>query len=300
MRNLQAAALFSAALAFGLAGCSSDNNDNELTDTQAQSAGGALAAQISSAPASFSASGLSNGDVGGGFFLARAMGVKGIPAAPRVLLAPCPAVDDATDTDGDGVPDNATITFVKADCSTASFEVSGTIQIIDPSTTAVGYTGTFADFLAKLIGTGGNFASIELDGSHSVLGTPASATLSENLVTTVNASDNGQTLTGVLTNNWSISFTPAQGQNLDMGVPLPDGDLSFNGSFHYNVNGEQFTFGIVTQTALAYDSSCDPAQGWPFTTGEVRARVGGPNGRAYVKVTYNGCGVAPTVVFVGT
>ena len=209
-------------------------------------------------------------------------------------------MDDPTDTDGDGVPDNATITFVLADCSTTSFELSGSIHIIDPSTTAVGYSGAFSHFLAKLIGSGNNFASIELNGSHSVLGTSASATLTENLVTTVNASDNGQTISGTLSNNWAISFTPAVGQVLDMDVPVPSGDFTLNGTYHYDVNGQEFSFGIQTQTALAYDSSCDPNLGWPFTAGEVRARVGGPNGQAYVKVTYTACGVEPTVQFFGT
>jgi hypothetical protein len=297
MRKLQAAALVVSALSFTAACSSNDNNDNDLTDAQTQQVGGALSSQITSLPTAFTATDLSSGNLGGGFFLARALGVRGIGAPPKNFRAPCPSVDDATDTDGDGVPDDATYTFVLADCSSTNFEVSGTIRLVDPSPTAVGYNGTFTDFLLKLLGNGSDFASIKLDGTHSVLGTPGSATLSENMVTTVNAQDNGESLTGSLSNNWSVTFTPAVGQNLEMDTPLPDGAFSVNGTFVYNVNGQHFSFGVQTQAPLQYDSACDI--GFPFSSGELRARVGGPNGRAYVKVTYTACGTQPTVEFFG-
>lgn len=301
MRKLHAAGLASTlAAALVLSACGTEESD-QLDQQSAQAIGGALAAQIEAIPASFTASGVAEGSVGGGFFSPRARPTA-LWAAPglRPLLnnrACDPTVDDVTDGDGDGVPDDATVTFTQANCTTGSFYITGTIGLVDPSPTAVGYVGTFTNLLLYLGLGGTSFASIELDGSHGVLGTPNSATLSENVVTTIDAQDNGQTLEGTLANNWTIQFDAAVGEAIVMDDLLPDGDFAANGTFTYDINGERFVLSIQTQTALAYDADC--ALEFPFSDGEVRARLGGPNGQVYVKISYNGCGQQPSVEFFG-
>ncbi|MEP7325612.1 MAG: hypothetical protein ABI836_06675 [Gemmatimonadota bacterium] len=302
MRKLQAAALLSVLTAtLGLSACGSNDEGDTLNDTNATQIGAALAAQLGSTPASFTATGVSNGTVGGGFFGARAMATArwAQGALPNLTFqAPCPSVDDLTDADGDGVLDDATFTFTQADCTSGAFYTTGAIHLVDPSSVAVGYSGTFLNFLVHFTGSGNDFAQIKLNGSHAVLGTPSSGTLDENITTTVDASDNGQTLHGSLSNNWSIQFDVAQGDAIEMDAPLPDGDFDAQGSFVYNVNGQRFSLSIRTESALVYNSTCAGAPN-PFDSGEVRAHLGGPNGNVYVKITYNGCGVEPTVELFG-
>lgn len=302
MRKLQSAALLVALTAtLGLSACGGSDEGASLDDSSAQQVGGALAAEVGGMPAEFTASDLSNGSIGDGFFGARAMSVARW-ASPSVRgftpPAPCPSVDDLTDADGDGVPDDATFTFIQADCTNGAFYVSGTIHLVDPSPTAVGYSGTFANFLVHEVGQGSDFAQIKLNGTHGVLGTPTTVTLAENITTRVDAEGNGQTLQGSLANNWSIQFDAGQGQTIVMDDVLPDGDLSIQGNFVYDVNGRRFAMTVRTQTPLTYDSSC-AGQVHPFTGGELRAHLGGPNGQVYVQVTYTACGVEPTVVLVG-
>lgn len=302
MRKLQSLGFLSiAAVTLALTACGSSDENADLNSANAQQVGGALAAQVTAFPAAFTAADLSTGSVGGGFFGTPALAMARW-AAPSIqggyLLAPCPTVDDLTDSDGDGVPDNATFTFTQADCTNGSLYAAGTIHIIDPSPTAVGYTGTFGNFLIHFTGQGTDFAQIKLNGSHSVLGTATAATLSENLTTTLDGASSGQTLQGSLTNNWSIQFDVAQGQNIVMDDILPSGDFTAQGTFVYDINGERFSMSIQTVVPLAYDSSCN-GEIHPFTAGELRAHLGGPNGQVYVRVTYTGCGIEPTVEFHG-
>lgn len=302
MRKLQAAALISALTAIlGLSACSGSDEGATLNDSSAQQVGGALAAQVGSMPAAFTATDLSSGSIGGGFFGAQAMGIaRWAAGSVRGFTppAPCPTADDLTDADGDGVPDDATFTFDQTACTNGAFYVSGTIHIVDPSPTAVGYGSTFGNFLVHQTGQGTDFAQIKLNGTHGVLGTPTSVVLAENLTTAVDASDNGQTLSGSLANNWSIQFDAAQGQTIVMNDSLPDGDFTLQGNFVYDVNGQRFNMSVRTETPLTFDSTC-ANQVHPFTGGEIRAHLGGPNGQVYIKITYTACGVEPTVVLVG-
>lgn len=300
MRKLQAAGLVSVlSLSLALGACGSD--ENTITDQTAQAVGVTLAAEVSGMPASFTATSVAGGSVGGGFFAPRAFGLAHWAAPgfrPNLVNQACnPTVDDPTDADQDGVPDDATFTFSQANCTTGNFYITGLVHIIDPSPTAVGYGGTFTNFLAYIAGTGGDFFSIELDGSHGVLGTPTTAKLSENLTTQVDGQSGSQTLHGTLTNIWDIDFAAAVGQTIVMDDVLPDGDFDINGGFVYDINGERVSFTVRTETALAYDSSCVLEH--PFSAGQLRAHVGGPNGQVYVQVTYTGCGIDPSVVLIG-
>lgn len=303
MRTLRSICLFSAlsaSVALGACGGGTDANPG-LDNQTATAVGGALAAQVGGVPASFTATGLGSGGVGGGFFAPRMQAIArwAVPAMrPNLVNRACnPTLDDGTDADGDGVPDDATWTYTLANCTTGNFYITGLVHVVDPSTTAVGYTGTLTNFLAHIGISNGDFFSVKLNGSHDVLGTPTSGTLAENLVTAVKGKSGNQTLNGSLTNNWNIVFDAAQGQNIVMDSPLPDGDFDFNGSYVYDINQQRFVFNVQTETPLVFDSACVLDN--PFSSGEIRAHIGGPNGTVYVKVTYTGCGVDPTVVLVG-
>ncbi len=295
MRKLQAAILIALTLA---AACSSDKTgpSAQLTDASAQTVGAAIADQIALTATSFTVNGVSQPLVFAPA-MARAMG-----APPMRVNGPCPVVSSTTDTDGDGVPDDATYSYNGLpDCgysdSTGSSELTGSIRITDPSTTQVGYNAALTNLL--LSSTGTNFSlSIKLNGTQNVLGDAANVTLSHHLTTDLGASGNGQSVTGRLDENWNVAFAAAQGSAIAMDSPLPSGTFNLSGSFGYDVNGESFSFSVATQAALQYDSSCFSS--YQFTSGELRATVNSNNGNAYIKIVYNGCGATPTVTLVAT
>lgn len=297
MRKVQAVGLV-AALALIASACGSDNNDEIITDQQGAAIGGAIAAQLATVPESFTSTEFTATATGGGIFFARhGLGMTGIPSAPNLSSAPCPAVDDLTDTDGDGVPDDATFTFVAADCTdSTTYEVSGTIRIQDVPAAAVGYIGTFGNFNTTVFGTGTNQYSLEFDGSHGVAGTAALAVLAEDITISVAVQENGQNFSGTVSNEWQVTFDPTN-DDLAMDTPLPDGAFDVSGSFRYDIGGVTAQFDITVISPLMFDSTC--TQPFPFSSGEVRAHVEGEGGNVYARIVYTGCGVDPDVTFFG-
>ena len=251
-----------ACLAAALGACSSSNAPSQLTDADAQQVGGVMVDELSQVIASFTSDGLTGPTPSAAFSRA----VLGAP--PQTPPGPCPAVDNLTDTDGDGVPDNATFTFNAADCSGPGYQVTGVVHLIDPSADpqVVGYVGTLTNLRTEVTGQGNDHLIVTLDGSHGVVGTSTTGTLTEDLVTTIDAVVGQETLSGSLHNAWTTSFTAAQGQALEMASVLPSGGLMVGGTTSWRVNGQSFSFTMETPTALAYDASCnDPSL--PFSTG---------------------------------
>jgi hypothetical protein len=299
MRDLQCKAtryaglvLFTGVL---LTGCGKDNGPTltELTDAQAAQVGAAIASQVELMANSFTVSDLSNPT----FF---APGSPVMAAAPMRSAGPCPGVSDLTDTDGDGVPDDVTFTYSLPDCSFTDSsgvgtEVTGTIRIVDPSTTGIAYNGTFTSFAIKFIGQNQDFFTTTLSGTRGLTATTASASLNENLTLDLLAHSGNQNVSGRLTNSWSANFNVTSGQ-LAADQDLPDGTLTIDGNTGWKINGESFAFTVNTSSPLIYSASCLSDQ--RFTGGQLRALIEGNDQGAFVQITFNGCGVEPTVVLV--
>lgn len=287
-------------VAFGLAACGKDSGPSaSLTNQQAAEIGGAIASQVTTVAASFTATGLQTSP-----FLAPAFArsVGGARLAPPRVSGPCPVIDDLTDADGDGVLDNATITFDPVDCAGPGYVVSGSVHVTDPSTSdasVVGYNATYTNLATDLTGQNNDHINVSLNGSHGVLGTATSATLSENLTLAIDAQSGTEMLNGTFSQIWQVAFTPDPSNTLVMDGPLPDGQLVVNGTTHWQVNGENFTFSILAQSPLAYDATCE-GQDFPFTSGELRANLQGSNGSAYIRIQFQGCGVTPLVQYFGS
>lgn len=298
MRKLQTAALI--ALTVAAAACSSNKTgpSAQLDDATAQSIGAAMTSEVSLITSSFSVNGLSN-PVLLTPKMAAAMG-----APPMRASGPCPVASSTTDTDGDGVPDDATYTFTGLpDCgysdSTGSAEITGSVRIMDPSTTQVGYNGTFTNLQLALSGSGYSFSE-KLNGTQNILGSATNVSLSHHLTTDLVATGNGngQDVNGSISENWNVDFAAGQGGSIALDQDLPSGTFNLNGSFAYNVNGQSFSFSLATQSALLFDASCFASQ--QFTAGELRATVSNGSGNGYIRIVYNGCGVEPTITLVAT
>jgi len=301
MRKVHAAGVV-LALSFVIGACGSDENDDQLTDAQGAAIAAAIGDQIATIPTAFTATGVAGTAGGGGLFFSRpALRVQGITLAPFRSGAACPNVSgDLSDPDQDDVPTDATLTFVSPDCDGTNddgfdYTVTGTLNIEDLLTTAVGYTATFSNIITTVTTNTGTIA-LEFDGTHGVSGTSGGGTLGEDLTLHVTAQGAGGTVTGTVRNDWSISFT-APNNDLEMGLPLPDGTFDVDGTFTYDVNGVRAQFNITTQTPLDFDPNC--ALEHKFSAGELRAHLEGESANVYAKIVYTGCGDTPDVTFFG-
>ena len=301
MRKLLAAGLISAFTIF-TAACNSDSNDDQLTDAQGAAIATAIGDQIGTIPSAFTVTGVANTAGGGGLFFSKpALGVQGIQLAPFRSGAACPNVTgDLSDPDLDDVPTDALLTFVSPDCDGTNddglaYKVTGTLRIQDLLTSAVGYTATYTNIVTTVTTNTGVIA-LEFDGTHGVSGTAAGATLSEDLSLHLNVSGSGGSVSGTVANDWTISFT-APGNDLEMGLPLPDGTFNIDGTFDYDVNGVRAQFEISTEAALVFDPNC--ALEHPFSAGELRAHLEGESANVFARIVYTGCGEDPDVEFFG-
>ncbi|HQR19173.1 MAG TPA: hypothetical protein PK948_12445, partial [Gemmatimonadales bacterium] len=237
MRNsslrLAAAAL---ALSLGLAACS-DNTEPRTDPLTAQNAQTVGAAAASTADLALVAINPMVPSFGNGFPLLFA---AGRPLAPRPGSAPpatsppegCPAASSLTDTDNDGVPDDATWTYTAELCTETDIEgnstvITGSVGLSDPGLTA-GYDLDMNSLTASWYENGATTpaARLAMDGQWALRGTSDALSLGQhyNFALTVGSHS------AVLANTLDVSFDAAAG-DIAWGAPLPDGTLSIDGAW---------------------------------------------------------------------
>jgi hypothetical protein len=280
--------------ALALAACGDDSNapTDEITADDAQNIGETSAALADEAITGLNAAFL---DVTGGYPGVLVTAGRLVPPSIR-LSAPmlslgrsipdgCPDISSLTDSDGDGIPDDAVLTFTAADCTTtyedgAREVVTGVIRIQDPGTTA-GYDLTYDDWRVRYYDPGETspVLNILINGHWVLLGTTTSRTLSQQ--TDINVAANGQSVT--LTSDFDAGFTATEPGTLAWNQPLPDGSIQFNGDWTIESPQGDFALGVETLAPLHFDPLC-----FGITGGELMAV--GSNGGS-VDVTWAGCGV---------
>lgn len=280
--------------ALALAGCGDDTGPSktEITEGEAFQAGTLISGQVELMVNSFTVEDIANPT----FF---APSQPGMAAPPMLSAGPCPATDDLTDTDGDGIPDDVTFTYSPVDCSfgdavSGVIELDGSIRVVDQSPTLVAFTGTMSDFSVNFEEQGGDFVNTTVNGTRGVTVSPSSASLNENLTLDLVASSGGQTLAARLTTNWNADFNT--GGTIAADQDLPSGTFTLDGTTTWLFNGESLAFSVDTHTPLAYDAACAAEQ--RFTSGELRALVEGNDEGAFVRITYTGCGIDPEVLLI--
>ena len=177
------------------------------------------------------------------------------------------------DTDGDKVPDSATMTFdCSRDSTGYSFSRTGTIQISDPSSIA---------------GEGGFDSVINLSEKRS-------NKLTGKVVTETRSGErhprrNGDKITqnhditiartvtdepdANIHNVWKLEFTAATAGSIVKGSLLPAGTLSIDGTHTVLRDGATRTYSIQTPTVLTYDPSCDADVKYEIGRASCRERV---------------------------
>ena len=210
----------------------------------------------------------------------------------------CATVDNTTDTDHDGAPDNATFTFALPACSFTGFrggalEITGTIALSDPTPASLdfAYQATLTDLQFTFTSPDASRTYTALrNGTRVLTGNAAGASLSNTI--TVVRSVPGRPVTTV-SHNLLLSFTPASGESLALGQPLPSGSFVRSGTFIWSRAGASRTFTVTTVEPLVWDASCPTDR--KIVSGETHATL---SDGSYVKTVWNGCGSDPTRTFV--
>ena len=309
MKTLQFAKMVAGlGLAFGAAACS-DNGPDIAPLTAANSV--AVAASAVQAM-NMSLDGLDSDaiDITGfaGGFGAPVMAAIHPNGGPAAFNAPdgCPSFspDPPVDTDGDGVPDNALFTFDPQFCTFqgegGTMLITGSVRISDPASVAIGADVAFNEVTFAQFEDGNPEALFGLifDGTRSLRGQPTSLTLDENFSVFVQA---GGQQAG-FSNEASLNFTPTGGATIDFDQDLPNGDVDWNGTFSAQSPEGFFVLMVETVQTLSYDAAClNPENGeGSIVAGVLRLAASSSDGAGVVQITFNGCGVEPTVEFAGS
>jgi hypothetical protein len=210
----------------------------------------------------------------------------------------CATVDNTTDTDADGAPDNATFTFALPACRFTGFrggtlEITGTINLSDPTPAAAdfNYLATLTDFQFKLTSPNATHTfTATRNGTRTLSGSAAGVSLSNN-ITLVRSAPSRTDAT--ITHDLMLSFTPSAGQVLALGQPLPSGTFTKSGTFTWSRGTVTRTFIVTTVVPLGWDATCTTDR--KIASGEVHAMLADGG---YIKTVWSGCGADPTRTFV--
>jgi hypothetical protein len=215
------------------------------------------------------------------------------PTAPG-----CATVDDESDTDGDLAPDAATYTFALPACSFTGFrggtlEITGAITLSDPTPDAadLAVIATLSDFAFRYTSPNASrtYAAVR-NGTRTLTGNAQGASLS-NQVTVVRSAPGRAD--GTVVHNLLLTFTPAAGEQLAFGAPLPDGTFVRSGTFTWSRGAVSRTFTVTTVEPLVWDASCTTDR--KIASGETHATLGDGS---YIRTVWTGCGEDPTRSFV--
>lgn len=293
-----------ALLAVGVGACSSDKQGPSpvaLTEQNAQSVADLSLSLVQTSLEGLNINAFDFSDFGG---VSLAAGRLAAPATGLSLsnfaIDGCPSFspDPPIDTDQDGVPDNALFTFDPQFCTTTDQNgtsvVTGSVRVSDPASVAIGFDLDINDLrLAFTSATASDDFGISMDGTRSLRGSATLITLDENF--TLGVAVGSQSASVVA--GHSVAFTAESGSSIVFDGPLPNGTLNLSGSFQAMAPDAFFNLVLSTPELLVYDASCG-FEG-DVVAGVLRAAASSQQGAAAVQVTLNGCGVEPTVVFIG-
>ena len=283
-------------LMLGLAACGGDDtgpSSSSITEDDAPTIGQAVIANVYA-----SASGLANYEFNiAGPSLAIARSGFATRSFARAFFSEdsCPSFlpDPFPDADADGIPDNTTFSFDSATCDQdfedGSVNYSGNVIVSDPGTT-LGYDLVIDDLTITVTPNLGDPESIRWGGGRSLRGGPNSLSLEEAFEFTYYADGSPLVL---LRTAWDVEFVADDPGSITEVGALPDGDLTVDGGFDVEGPGDRFLLVIDTVSPLQYDATC-----LDFVGGTIRAYARGREEEGAVQVTFNACGVEPSIIYV--
>jgi hypothetical protein len=290
-----ASAFVGSLLVLGLTACSNATSPlggTLLSVAQTADIGSAAADEVDQAVGSLTSDGAAFGIFAG----QSAAGLH--VAASMPPGAGCATVDNTTDTDADGAPDNATFTFALPACSFTGFrggtlEVTGTVAVSDPTANVAdfNYLATLTDFQFKLTNPSATLTfTAKRNGTRSLSGNATGVTLTNNITLVRSVPGRAD---ATIFHDLTLNFTPAQGASLVLGQPLPNGTFTKSGTLTWTRGILILAFTVTTVTPLVWDASCTTDR--KIASGEIHWTL--PDG-GYIKTVWTGCGIDPTRTFV--
>ncbi len=222
------------------------------------------------------------------------------PLTTGAAQDPCATASAPADTDGDGVPDDATYTFTAPPCRYPdvrgfTLDVVGQLRVVDPAPETAGFGAVvdFTNFRFTLTAENAdrNY-SVTRNGRVTLTGSPGGLELSTEmqiLRTFSGLSD------AAVEHVWAIDFDPET--TLQINQPLPSGAVTVAGTVNWTRGDETFELTLTTVTPLHYNAACDDT-GQRFDQGELD--VSGIFGETpgTVHIGWGSCGDDPNIEFV--
>jgi hypothetical protein len=292
MRLLRGRVAFLAACAFVLAACG-DSNDNTVpggpSSEQVGAVGGTTRDEVEASLNSLTLT-----------TTIEPLGAEASSGVGSVGRPPCATPSSSTDSDGDGIPDDATYLFTAPPCRFTGFrgatlDIVGQIRIQDPTLTDAGF-----GFLATLTAlrftytpaSGSAVYSVTRNGTRALTGSVAGLQLVTDLQV-------ARTFTGqsdaAVDQQWTVSFTPES--PLALNQPLPSGTLDVEGTLNWTRGTESFELAVTTETPVHYNAGCS-GDSRRIDAGEVRANGTFGDVTGYVRIRWSECGKDPEVRFI--
>jgi hypothetical protein len=212
---------------------------------------------------------------------------------------PCVVSSTPADSDGDGVPDDATYLLTAPPCRFegwrgGTLELVGRLQIQDPtqSTAGFGYDATLADLRSRYTNAAKDaIYDVTRNGSRTLSGSVTSLLLISHLL--LKRSFVGK-IDADVDQQWSVSYTPST--PLQINGPVNSGTLDISGTMNWSRAHEMLALVVTTPTPLEYDASCtDTVQ--RIKSGELRAAGTFGDMDGFVQVRWTGCGREPSIGF---
>lgn len=213
----------------------------------------------------------------------------------------CGIPSSTTDTDGDGVPDDATFTFTAPPCRFtgirgSTLDVVGQLRLQDPTPAAAGFgyqaTITALRFTLTADDSDDPAYTVTRNGFRTLSGSIAGLEMVTDLQ--VVRTFTGQP-DGAIDQQWTVVFDPET--PLQINQPLPSGTLDVSGTLGWSRGTESLDLTVTTPAPLHYDGACT---GTPQRIDGGEMQVAGTFGGSpgYVRLRWSECGRDPEIRFV--
>jgi hypothetical protein len=217
-------------------------------------------------------------------------GVKpGKPNEKCVTITPSPVVD----TDKDGVPDTATMTFdCTRDSTGYSFSRTGTVQISDPLSTP-GDRGfdSVVDLSEKRTNKlTGKVVTETRKGERHPRRNGDKITQNHDMTIARTVTDEPD---ASIHNIWNLEFTATTPGSIVKDSLLPAGSLSITGTHEVVRDGATRTYALETSSPLGYDPTCDADI--KYVSGILKVTATGASNDGTLEIAYGACGTDPVI-----
>jgi hypothetical protein len=212
---------------------------------------------------------------------------------------PCVVSSTPTDSDGDGVPDDATYVMTAPPCRFdgwrgGTLELVGQLRIQDPAPASAGfgYDETISDLRARYTNAAKDaIYDVTRNGRRTLSGSTTGLLFTSDIQLRrifVGKSD------AVVGQQWTMSYTPSV--PLQINGPVNSGTLDISGTMTWKRANEDLELIVTTPVPLEYDANCtDTVQ--RIRNGELRAAGTFGDMDGFVRIRWFDCGKDPSYVF---